>query len=97
MSYVSDGGLVAVHSQPNGRPVFPACFEEVTRIEKGLIDQLVRVCEIDRLDVQRAGRGQHDQVSVIAVVLDVLDQSPVGEQGDGVQRHGQCSPRRLVQ
>jgi hypothetical protein len=55
------------------------------------------VGEVDRLDVQRARRRHDDQVGVGAMSLDVVDQATVGQQADGVQRHGQRSARWLIE
>jgi hypothetical protein len=65
------------------------------RVSQRDVDELVRVGEVDRLDVQRARRRHDDQVSVGAMSLDVVDQATVGQQADGVQRHGQRSVRWL--
>jgi hypothetical protein len=34
---------------------------------------------------------------LVAMSLDVFDQATVGQQADGVQRHGQRSVRRLIE
>jgi hypothetical protein len=55
------------------------------------------VREVDRLDVQWARRRHDDQLRVGPMPLDVVDQATVGQQADGVQRHGQRSVRWLIE
>ena len=86
-----------VHAHADRLRVSPPPSRKLAGIEQRDLDELVRVGEVDRLDVQRARRRHDDQVSVAAMALDVVDQAPVGQQADGVQRHGQRSTRWLVE
>ena len=68
----------------DGRFLLAAALEELAGVVQATGYELVGVGEIDRLDAQRTGRRQDDQVSVSAVALNIVDQAAVGEQADGV-------------
>ena len=72
-----------VHAHTDRRARLTAAVEELASVQQRDIHELVRMREVDRLDVQRARRRHDDQVSAVAVSLDVVDQAPVGEQADG--------------
>jgi hypothetical protein len=70
-----------VHPHADRRSRLAAAVEELARIEQRDINELVRVGEVDRLDVKRARRRHDDQLSVGAMSLDVVDQATVGSAG----------------
>ena len=86
-----------VHAHADGLARLAAAVEELAGVQQRDVDELARVGEVDRLDVQRARRRHDDQLRVGAMSLDVVDQATVGQQADGVQRHGQRSARRLIE
>jgi hypothetical protein len=71
-----------VHAHADRLARLAAAVEELAGVEQCDVDELVRVGEVDRLDVQRARRRHDDQVSVGAMSLDVVDQATVGQQAD---------------
>ncbi len=86
-----------VHPHADRRSRLAAAVEELARVEQRDIDELGSVGEVDRLDVQRAWRRHDDQMSVVAMSLDVVDQATVGQQADCVQRPGERSAGRLIE
>jgi hypothetical protein len=86
---------MSVHAHPDRWARLPPAVEELARVEQRDIHELVRVVEIDRLDVERARWRHDDQLSVVAVSFDVVDQATVGEQADGVQCHRERAAGRL--
>jgi hypothetical protein len=85
-----------MHVHADRRPLLAAADEEAERVVERPADQLVGVVEVDRRYAQRAGRWQHDQLSVGAVALDLVDQAAVRVQADRVQRDARRATGRLL-
>jgi hypothetical protein len=63
-------------------------------VDPGPLNQDRSPAEVCRLHVERAGRGQHDQLRAVSELHQVLDQAPPDQQARGVDHHRQRAARR---
>jgi hypothetical protein len=62
-----------VHAHADRRSPFAAVLEELASVYQRTIHQLFRMGKVDGLHVQRAGRREDNQISVIPMPLNVVD------------------------
>jgi hypothetical protein len=71
--------------------------QEAAGVVQAALDQLTRVGEVRRLDAQRTGRRQDDQLLGPPVSLDVFHEAPLREQTECLKRHAERPVRRLLE